>query len=156
MSKSVSKIRFYIYAIALLPMVILLGTGLIMLKYHTGAPSQSLFWGQDGNFWLSFHKLMAVITTFLISLHLLVKTNWLKNFFKFKVKGRFKFSNTFLFIVFLLCMLTAFSSWLIFGDSDISGLLRGIHNKIGLLLIVLFGIHIWNYRKQIIKQFKKK
>lgn len=155
MSKSVSKTRFYIYIIALLPMLVLLGTGLIMLNYHTGAPVESLFWGQDGHFWISFHQIIALITTFFISLHLIVKTNWLKNLLKFKVKGRFKFSNTFLFIVFLLCMLTAFSSWLIFGDSDISGLLRGIHNKIGLLLIVLIGIHIWNYRKQIIKQFKK-
>lgn len=156
MSISISKIRFYVYAIALLPMVILLGTGVIMLKYHTGAPAESLFWGQNGHFWHTFHQVIAIITTLLILLHLFVKTKWVNNLLKFKVKGRFKLSNTILFVVFSLCMLTAYGSWLIFDDPDISAILVGIHNKIGLLLIIMFGIHIWNYRKQIINQFKKR
>jgi len=154
MNKSRSKIRFYIYACAFLPFVLLILTGLIMLKYHTGAAVESLYLGQDGHFWLSFHKAIALITTLLILLHLFVKTNWVKNLLQFQVKGGFKISNILLFVVFSLCMLTAMSSWLLFDDSTISTLLRGIHNKIGLLLIILFGIHIWNYRKLIISQFK--
>jgi hypothetical protein len=155
MSKSVSKTRFYIYAIALLPFILLLTTGLVMLYYHTGAPEESLFCGYDGHFWLLFHKIIAVITIPFILLHLFVKTDWVKNFFSLKVKGRFKAANIFLFIVFSLCLLTAFGSWLIFDDQVISGMLGGIHNKLGLLLILLFVIHIWNYRKLIISQFKK-
>lgn len=155
MSISNNKIRFYIYAIALMPMIALIASGLVMLKYHTGSPAESLIWGLDGHFWHSFHQVTAIITTILIILHLFVKTNWVNNLLRFKIKGRFKLSNTILFVVFTLCVLTAYGSWLIFADPKISDLLLGIHNKIGLLLIVMFGIHIWNYRKQIINQFKK-
>lgn len=155
MSNSITRTRFYIYAVALLPFILLLSTGVILLKYHTGAPIESLTWGYDRQFWLSFHKLISVITALLILLHLFVKTDWVKNFFRFKVKGRFKTSNIFLFIIFTLCLLTAYSSWLIFSEAHISGMLRGIHNKLGLLLIFLFGIHIWNYRKLIVTQFLK-
>lgn len=132
----------------------LLGTGAIMLKYHTGAPSESVFMGFNGYDWLSIHKAIGVITSPLILLHLFVKTDWVKRLFMFEVKGRFKISNLLIFIVFFLCLLTAIGSWLIFDGTDVASNLRGIHNKFGLLLIVMFGIHIWNYRKQIINQFK--
>ncbi len=149
-----SKTRFYIYAIALLPFILLLGTGAIMLKYHTGAPNESIFMGLNGYEWLSFHKFVSVITAPLILLHLFVKTDWVKRLFLFKVKGRFKKSNIILFVVFFLCLITATGSWLIFDGTDIAGSLRGVHNKFGLLLIVMFGIHLLNFRKLIINKFK--
>jgi hypothetical protein len=153
MSKSNGKIRFTIYAIALIPFILLLGTGAIMLNYHTGTPSESVFIGLNGYDWLSIHKAICVIVTPLILLHLFVKTDWVKRLFVFEVKGKFKKSNILIFVVFFLCLLTAVGSWLIFNDTDIASNLRGIHNKFGLLLIVMFGIHVWNYRKQIINQF---
>ena len=155
MNSSKIKTRFYIYALAFLPVMLLLGTGIIMLNYHTGTPKETFIMGFNGYDWLSFHKVISVITTPLILLHLFVKTDWVKRLFTFKVKGAFKKSNIILFIVFLLCFLTAIGSWLIFDGTDIASSLRGVHNKFGLLLIVMFGIHIWNYRKQIINQFKK-
>ena len=155
MNKSNSKIRFYIWATALVPMILLLGTGLILLKYHAGASVDSLVLGQDGHFWHSFHTLVAIISTLMVVLHLFVKTNWMRNLLTFKLKGRFKVANVLLFVIFLLCSCTAFSSWLIFGNADISVLLRGLHNKFGLLLIVLFLIHIWNYRKVILSYLRK-
>lgn len=155
MNISKTKTRFYIYAIALLPFILLLATGVILLKYHTGALPESMIMGQDAHFWFPFHRVTAVITTLLILLHLFVKTDWVKNLFLFKLKGRFKAANIILFVVFLLCSLTALNSWLIFDGTDIAENLRGIHNKLGLLLIIMFAIHIWNYRKVIITQLKK-
>jgi hypothetical protein len=79
---------------------------------------------------------------------LFVKTDWVKRFFVLKLKGAFKASNISLFVVFVLCVFTGF------GTGIISSKLEGIHNKFGLLLIGLFIMHIWNYRKVIIKQFR--
>ncbi|MFA9391150.1 MAG: hypothetical protein ACERKD_15175 [Prolixibacteraceae bacterium] len=151
----VNKTRFYIYTIGLLPFVLLLFTGVILVKYHTGAAPESTVLGGDAHFWFSFHKVIAVITIPLILLHLFVKTDWVKSLLRFKVKGRFKTTNSILFVVFVLCSLTALVSWLIIDDPAISGNLGGIHNKFGILLIILFVIHVWNYRKRIIAQFKQ-
>lgn len=155
MKVSKSKTRFYIYSIALLPYILLLTSGVIMLYYHTGASYESTFWGQDGNFWLAFHKYTMIVTTPLILLHLFVKTKWVKNFFLFKQKGKFKISNTVLFIFFLVCLFSSLSSWIVFDNSDIAILLRGIHNKFGILLIIVSLIHFGNYWKVIINQVKK-
>lgn len=155
MDQSINKIRFNIYTIALLPFILLLGTGVILLKYHTGTPPELTVMGCDAYFWFAFHKLTSVISILLISLHLFVKTDWVKNLFLFKLKGGFKTSNIILFLVFIFCSLTALCSWLIFEGAEISGLLKGIHNKLGLLLIVMFVVHLWNYRKIIISQLKK-
>jgi len=155
MNISKTKTRFYIYAIALLPFILLITTGVIMLKYHTGAPVESIIIGLDGHSWMTFHKIISVISMLLILLHLFVKTDWVKNLFLFKLKSKFKAANIILFVVFFLCSLTALCAWLIFGGTATAQLLVGIHNKLGLLLILLFVIHIWNYRKVIISQFKK-
>lgn len=149
------KIRFYIYAIAFMPFMLLLGTGVIMLSYHTGAPKETVLLGQDGYFWLAFHKLCTIISTPILLLHLFVKTNWVKNFFLFKLNGKFKRSNIVLFVSFSFCLFTAIGSWLIFPNTEIATLLRGLHNKVGILLLIAFGIHLWNYRRVIIHSIKK-
>lgn len=155
MGKPANKIRFYIYAIALLPFIPLVVTGVILLKYHTGAPFEACVLGLDAHFWFPFHKVTALITMLFVLLHLFVKTNWVKNLFQFKLEGKFTTANVMLFVVFLFCSLTAFCSWLIFHGTHISEMLVGIHNKLGLLLILMFVIHLWNYRKVILVQLKK-
>lgn len=148
MYKSKGNTRFYIYTLAFLPFILLLASGLILLKYHTGSAPESKVIGFDGHFWMTFHKISAFVATPLILLHLVVKTNWVKRLFAFKLKGAFKTSNILLFALFLLCVLTGF------GSAIISNQLGGIHNKFGLLLLILFLIHLWNYRKVIINQLK--
>ena len=155
MNTSNDKTRFYIYTITLLPFIILLATGLVLLEYHTGTPLDSIVMGQNAHFWFSFHKIIAIISNPLLLLHLFVKTNWVKKLFTLKLKDRFKTSNILLFITFFLCTLTAFSAVFIFDGSDFAKVLDGIHNKLGLVLILVFTIHIWNYKKVIINQLKK-
>lgn len=155
MIQSRGKTRFYIYTIAFLPFILLLSSGVIMLNYHTGAPKEALIIAQDGYFWLAFHKTVSMVCTPFILLHLIVKTNWVKTFFLFKLKGKFKTSNIVLFLAYFICLFTAIGSWLIFSDDEITSSLRGVHNKIGILLIVVFCIHIWNYRWVIINHLKR-
>lgn len=155
MIQSRGKTRFYIYTIAFLPYILLLSSGVIMLYYHTGAPKEALIIAQDGYFWLAFHKTVSMVCTPFILLHLFVKTNWVKTFFLFKLKGKFKTSNIVLFLAYFICLFTAIGSWLIFSDDEIASSLRGVHNKIGILLIVVFCIHIWNYRWVIINHLKR-
>ncbi len=154
MKSSKAKTRYYIYAIALLPVLLLLGSGIVMLNYHTGAPVESAVLGFDGHAWILFHRVVAVSSSVLILLHLTIKTDWLKRLFTFNIKGKFKVSNILIFVFFMASLLTAFLSWLVFPESDVAGLLRGIHNKLGLILIVLFVLHFFNYIKVILSMTK--
>jgi hypothetical protein len=155
MIQSRGKIRFYIYASAFLPFILLLSSGAIMLYYHTGAPKEALILAKDGHFWLAFHKTVSIVCTPFILLHLFVKTNWVKNFFLFKLKGRVKTSNIVLFLAYSICLFTAIGSWLVFSDNDIASLMKGVHNKVGILLLFIFCIHVWNYRITILIQIKR-
>lgn len=148
-----SRIKFFIYAIATPPLLLLIFSGIVMLKYHAGASYASTVLELDGNAWLTFHKVVSLITIPLIALHLFVKTNWVKNLFKFKTQRKFMKTNLIFFIVFLLCSITALVSWLLLDGTN-AAMLRGVHNKLGLLSIVLFIVHAWNYRKLIVAQFK--
>ena len=56
MYKSKGNTRFYIYTLAFLPFILLLASGLILLKYHTGSAPESKVIGFDGHFWMTFHK----------------------------------------------------------------------------------------------------
>lgn len=149
-----SRIKFFIYAIATPPLLLLIFSGVVMLKYHSGSPYSSTFLELDGNAWLTFHKVVSLITIPLIALHLFVKTNWVKNLLKFKTQRKFMKTNLIFFIVFLLCSLSALVSWLLLDGTNAAAMLRGVHNKFGLLSIVLFIVHAWNYRKLIVAQFK--
>lgn len=154
MGKTISKIRFYIYGSALLPFFLLLVSGLILLKYHTGESLEETVMGQNGHFWYLIHKITSVVSLIFIILHLFVKTDWVKRFFSLKLKGAFKSANSILFVVFILCSSTGLLAWLVFQGTTTAKTLVGIHNKLGLLLISLFVIHLWNYRKMIIRHFR--
>lgn len=149
MSKKGNNMRFYIYTIAFLPFSLLLASGIILLKYHTGAQAEETVMGQNAYFWFPFHKISAILSTLLIGLHLFVKTNWVQSLFRLRIKGGYKKANIFLFVVFLLCVFTGF------GSDLVSARLGGVHNKLGLVLFILFLIHLWNYRKVIINHFSK-
>ena len=148
MDQSRTKIRFYIYISALLPLIILAVTGVVLLKYHSGAPAESTVMGVDSVVWQSVHNICAVAVALLVILHLFIKTDWVKRFFTSRIKGAFKVSNAILFVVFFLCVITAIASVLITNE------IGGIHNKLGLILIMFFILHLWNYRKIIINHFK--
>lgn len=154
--KSSKSIRnYYVDIISFLPFLFLLLTGIIMLAYHGGLPYDNETLGLDGNSWMFIHKTLTIIALPLVILHLALHFNWLKKLFTFKLKNKHRGINVTLFVLFVLCSITALLSWLIFNDSDLGQLLRGLHNKIGILLIVFFAIHLISYTGWILGMTKK-
>jgi len=153
---SASKRNYYVDIIAFLPFLLLLITGVVMLAYHNGTSNNVEIISLNGFQWINIHKVLTVIATPLVIIHLVLHADWVKKLFTMNLKKRkYKGLNIALFITFLLCMFTALFSWLVFGSSSAGEALRGIHNKFGLLLIALFVFHIINYSKWIIGMTKK-
>lgn len=155
--KKISKSRrnYYVDSIAFLPFFILIITGIIMLSYHTGTPYSDTFLNKDGNFWLYTHKFFAVVSLVIIALHLSLHLNWFKKLLSGNQKNKYWIRNLILVILFLLVTLTSVLPWLILEESDTASLLLGVHNKIGLLLIVFFVIHLFSYFKWLLNMRKK-
>lgn len=137
-----------------------------MLYYHGNGNYNLLLYGFDGHTWSLWHKVSSVIMLPLLVLHIFRGrnlfqkgtgwTSWVKNLFTGKIKGRYKRSNVFLFVISFLCISTALASWLIFPGSAVAAGLRGIHNKFGLLFILLCLIHLFNYWRVVVGQVKKR
>lgn len=140
MKNKVSKAtrNYYVDIISLIPFLLMIGTGIIMLIYHTGKPYCTETLSINGNTWLIIHKFFSVLSFILVAIHLIIHIDWLKNLFLKKLSNKYKSINITLLIVFLLTTLTALSSWLIVSNTEVSEELRGAHNKLGLLLIIFF------------------
>ncbi|WP_066631593.1 DUF4405 domain-containing protein [Labilibacter marinus] len=152
---SKAKRNYYVDVIAFIPFLLLLISGIVMLKYHAGAPYESTAMGLSGYVWTNVHKALTIIALPLVVLHLVLHANWLKKLFTFKLKNKNKGINISLFIFFVLCVVTSLLGWLVFPDSDIAGLLLGLHNKLGIVLVVLFVVHVLIYTKWLVKMTKK-
>ncbi len=146
--------NYYVDIIAFLPFLLLLISGIIMLQYHGGKAYLDETMGINGNTWIIIHKILTVISLPIVLLHLALHYNWLKKLVTLKLKNKHSGMNISIFIIFLLCASTSLLSWLIFANSNIGEALRGIHNKLGILLIVFFAIHILNYYKWIVNMTK--
>lgn len=154
-NQSKSTRNYYVDVIAFLPFLLLLITGIIMLGYHGGKPYDSETLGFDGNVWIFIHKTLTVIAFPIVMLHLILHFDWIKKLFTLKLKNKHRGTNVVLFLIFLICSLTALVSWLVLGDSETGNLLRGLHNKFGLLLIVFFVIHLISYTQWIVGMTKR-
>lgn len=143
--RSTSIRNYYVDIATLLPFLMLLFTGVIMLVYHTGKPYEEAIFNKDGNFWLNTHIAFAVISFLMIIVHLSLHLNWFKKLFSGKLKNKYWIRNLILVILFISTMLTSVFPWLILDESESTTLLLGLHNKIGLLLIIFFAIHLFSY-----------
>jgi hypothetical protein len=146
---SVSKSRknYYVDIAMFLPFVMMLITGVIMLGYHAGKQYSETTLGIDGNFWLKAHIVSAIISLVMLAIHLSLHISWFKKLFSGKQKNKYWVRNLILVIIFSLVTMTSLVPWLIMGESDASSLMLGLHNKLGLLLIVILGIHLLSYFK---------
>lgn len=150
-----SKRNYYIDIATLLPFLLLLFTGIIMLIYHTGKPYCETTLGKDGDFWLDTHIVFAVISFIMIIIHLSLHLNWFQKLFTGKLKNKYWIKNLILVIVFSLTFLTSAIPWLFLDESNTATLMLGIHNKLGLLLIIFFVIHLLSYYKWLLNMTKK-
>lgn len=152
---SKSKRNYYIDVAALLPFIMLIITGLIMLAYHTEKPYTELILSKDGGFWLNTHIVFAVITFVIIIIHLSLHINWLSKLVSGKLKNKYWVGNLILLILFLLTTIASALPWLFLDESTISTFLLGVHNKLGLLLIAFFLIHLFRYFNWLVTMTKK-
>ena len=150
-----SKRNYYVDIATLLPFLLLLFTGIIMLIYHTGKPYSETTLGLDGDSWLNIHIVFAVISLVMISIHLYLHLNWFKKLFTGQLKNKYWLRNLMLVVVFSLTFLTSLIPWLFLEESNTATMMLGIHNKLGLLLIVFFVIHLLGYFKWLINMTKK-
>lgn len=160
MDKAATKIskasRNYVYNLfSLFPFTFLLFTGIVVLRYHGGAPYIIETFGIDGYQWLWIHRITAIINIPIILVHLLWHLHWFKMLISLRFKGKNSGMNFTLFIVFILCAFTALLAWLVYRDSPVAEILREVHNKLGLLLIFFFIIHLSSYFKWFVNMTRK-
>lgn len=149
------KTNYYVDMASLLPFLFLLFTGIIMLGYHAGKPFSENTLNMDGAFWLNIHIVFAVISFVMIAVHLSLHFNGVKMLFSGKTKNKNRIRNLILVLLFFATTLASFVPWLMMGESDAARMILGLHNKMGLLLIVFFVIHLLTYFKWLINMTKK-
>lgn len=147
--------NYLIEMFAFLPFIIMVFSGLIMIRFHTSEDKILFVWGISKSQWLFFHKICSGVASSMVVWHLAQHFYWIQQFFTLKLKNKFKFLNGALFIVFLLTAITSTLSWLVFGESFIGNALRGLHSKLGFVSIILFFFHIKNYLHWIKKMTTK-
>jgi len=125
------------------------------LRYHSGTDHEVLSLHLNGLQWTKIHRITALVAIPLIAIHLLMHPHWMKQLFRFSLKGRHSGMNLTLFILFIMCALTALLPWLILEETKLTEALREVHTKLGLLLIIFFVVHISNYFKWLINMTKK-
>ena len=152
---SKGKRNYYVDVAALLPVLMLLFTGIVMLMYHTGKPYSETTLSQDRDCWLNAHILFAVISMVMIGGHLSLHLSWFKKLISGRLKNKYWVRNLILVIVFLLATLTAVIPWLILEDSKSAEMMLGIHNKLGILLTLFFVVHLLGYSKWLVSMTKK-
>jgi hypothetical protein len=147
--------NYFFNLFSFLPFLFLLFTGIIVLRYHSGFDDELPTLGLNGTQWLSVHQITALIIIPLIITHLLMHIHWLKQLFTFKLEGKNSGMNLTQLIVFLMCALTALLAWWVFDGTKLAEALRELHSKLGLLLIVFWGIHLYNYSRWLINMTRK-
>lgn len=150
-SKMTKSRRNYLYnTFSFFPFVFLLFTGIVVLRYHGGYAYVLETFGIDGYQWLWIHRISALAIIPIILVHLILHLHWLKMLVKLRFYGKNSGMNLTLLVVFLLSAITALLAWFVFKDSPVAEILREVHNKLGLLLIFFFILHLSNYFKWFI------
>lgn len=147
------KTLFYVNSITFLPFILLAFSGLlIQINYHAGhLTDTAVVLGLNRYGWLLLHKITAVISIIGLSAHLFLHVGWLKAVLLKKLykKSRRNTKITlWLLISAVATALTGIISWLlapamVYARHSIIE----IHDKIGIILIILFVLHIVNHWK---------
>jgi hypothetical protein len=156
------KLINYIIDIAILiAFVLLMINGILMqIIYHMNHndPNYVFLWFNK-NGWLLLHKILSVLAFTGITAHVFLHFNWIKDVFINKRLFSKNFKNkalAFLFITFYFSGFLTFVSWAfnnrITGyNYELRHFILEIHDKITILLIILFAIHFVKKLKWLLK-----
>ncbi len=154
-----STIFFYVDTIILSPFILLAISGLlIQINYHAGEMTDTaVVLGLNRYEWLLIHKITAVISIIGLSIHLFLHMSWLKTVFlknSYKKPNRNTKITLWLLILAIATALTGIISWLLApAMTHARHIAIDIHDKIGIILIIIFVLHIINHWKWITYTF---
>lgn len=147
--------NYIVDMLALLPTLLVIFSGIVLLKYHSGSADAEKALNFTGYFWRDAHAFIGLIMVGIIGLHLAQHLNWFKTLFiKSERRRRWK-RNLTLVVLFTLTVVTGLVQWLFMGDSDSAKLMLGVHNKFGLLMIIFVIIHLITYTDWLVGMTKK-
>lgn len=159
MKKSIRNKAFQNYLVditALVPFTLLLASGVIMLIYHSGISGEQRIMMMNKEAWLLFHRYVSLIALPLVMLHMYFHWNIIMKLFRpAKGKASNRSLNLSLFGLFITTSLTAIISWFFVNDDEGRKLLVDIHNKLGMALIVFYGVHLALHLGWIIRMTRK-
>lgn len=147
------KVVNYFTDLAIFGLFVLMSINGLMLQvvYHMKRNGPDyVYMNFDKSEWLLMHKASSVALTIGIAIHIALHSGWLKNAFKglaFLKSGYKTKSLFYLFVAYFVSAATGFVSWIFTGFLSIGGpearhAIMEFHDKISLILIILFGIHL--------------
>ena len=152
-----TKLNYWIDIVSLIPFILMSASGLIMLNFHSKSVTiDETVLNITGHNWYLIHKILIITSTLLTVIHLSLHPEWLKNVLKGKMFSKsFTLKMSFwLLVVYLLNASLSFASWLFVEDKIVDAVLHGLHSKTGIVLIIIFIIHIIQHLKWIINTTK--
>jgi len=120
--------------------------------------SLNYFLGMRKAGWMNVHNIAGVFTIILIAYHVAMRWEWIDNVILRKKKmtltkdmiGRRR-NNTWFLVFFSLSFSTGFLSWIMGGDCEYC---LEIHDKLGLILVLIFLMHFYKHRKTFSRKKK--
>lgn len=151
-----STVNFYTELFSFPPFIFLAFSGLLIaICYHAGdLLDEATVIGVNRSGWLCLHKIASVIALLGITIHVYLHTGWIKMLFKKKTLRRANKTTkitVLLLIAFIAASLTGITCWLILPAHvrlDTFEIIE-IHEKIGIVLTVLFIFHFVNHWRWI-------
>lgn len=144
--------NYYVDVVILILFMALAWSGMLLqMVYHMGGYSSDfLVIGLNRSDWLVMHKILSIMSSFGIGLHVILHLNWFKAVTKKRLfmKRSFKKKTAFyLLIVYSISAVLGFVSWLFNNSlmgyhSTLQHTLVEVHDKISLVLIILFCVHL--------------
>jgi len=149
MNKPTQNLLFSVNSMLLVCSIAAAFSGLtIMIRYHMGHSGMinvtDEFWGFDYSVWSGIHKTVTIALTLLMAYHVLLHWKWYKNVVLKKLMTKNK-QVILLSFIFICTCLTGFIPWILPSGEDTELTRRGlleIHDKMGIVLIVLLVLHV--------------
>jgi hypothetical protein len=156
------KINFYLNLANFVPFFVVIITGLILqIGYHMHRlPDDYLISGLDKSGWLLLHQISTSISLAGIIIHCMLHWKFItattKKIFNRKYRARI-LSSYYLLIIYIPTFLASIGSWIFFNDKDSTRhTLVEIHDKLALILIIFFIIHVISRFGWMVKPYQKK
>ncbi len=140
MPKHIKNIQLLLNLVATLALI---SSGLVLMTYATGDATAETA-GMSKEQWLRLHQVVASVLVLFILLHLYERRSRWMQYFKTKKDSshatkQIKRNSLALMLITLLSVLSGFAAWF---APDGCTVCSGIHDKSGLVFIVLTGFHL--------------